>query len=43
MIMKICSKCKREKPYYEFYTDNDNLCIDCMKEEEKLRKILDKK
>lgn len=42
MVMKICSRCNREKPYYEFYRDNDNLCMNCVKESEKILKILDK-
>lgn len=43
MEMKRCSRCKREKPYYEFYTDDDNLCINCIKEDERILTMLDKK
>lgn len=42
MEYRICSKCKREKSYYEFYRDEDNYCIDCVKQDEEIRKIIDK-
>lgn len=40
MEIRKCMKCKREKPYYEFYTDNDNTCIECTKEDVEMRRII---
>ena len=42
MEYRKCSKCYREKPYYEFYTDKDKCCIDCTKKELEIQKILNK-
>lgn len=42
MEHKTCNKCKREKAYYEFYRDEDNYCIDCIKKDEEIRRIIEK-
>jgi hypothetical protein len=40
MEYRKCSKCYREKPYYEFYTDKDTYCINCTKKDIEIQRLL---
>ena len=40
MEIRICDKCKREKPYYDFYTDIHMICISCIEKANKEKELL---
>ncbi len=46
MEYKKCMKCKREKPFYEFYNgidgSIDNTCIECTRKELEILNIINK-
>ena len=40
MEIRQCDKCKREKPYYEFFPEFDTICIECSRKINKELKLL---